>query len=197
MVILAAGAARRMGLPKLLLPWGGPTILEHTIAQWGSLGAWQIAVVCAAGGEPVQDELDRLHFPEANRISNPDPERGMFSSVRCAAAWNGWNAGLEHWVISLGDQPQVRGETLRALLDFAAADPNRICQPLRKGRRRHPVLMPRAAFDGLKNCSCSDFKEFLESRAYALAGFESADAGLDFDIDTPADYERARRLCFG
>jgi hypothetical protein len=29
-----------------------------------------------------------------------------------------------------------------------------------------------------------------------LAVFESDDAGLDFDMDTPSDYERALRFCF-
>ncbi len=193
-VILAAGASRRMGRPKLLLPWGGSSMLEHAIRQWGGLQASQIGVVSAAGPGPVQDELDRIHFPGADRIANVDPDRGMFSSICCAAAWAGWNAEVRHWVISLGDQPHVRGETLQALIDFATANPDKICQPLRNGRRRHPVLLTEAAFRALKDCSCSDFKQFLESRVSELAGFESDDAGLDFDIDTPADYERARQF---
>jgi CTP:molybdopterin cytidylyltransferase MocA len=185
-----------MGRPKLLLPWGKSSMLEHSIQQWSGLPASQIGVVCAARPGPVHDELDRIHFPESNRIINLVPERGMFSSIGCAAAWNGWNAKIRHWVISLGDQPHVGGETLRALVDFATANPDKICQPLRDSRRRHPVLLNEAAFRALKGCSFSNFKEFLESRSSELAGFESDDAGLDFDIDTPEDYERARQFHF-
>ncbi len=196
-VLLAAGAARRMGRPKLLLPWGRYSILEHSIRQWDRLQATQIGVVCAANATAIGDELERLRFPTVNRMVNVDPARGMFSSIRCAAAWTGWKAGLGHWVISLGDQPHVHEETLRALLVFAMAHRDKICQPLRMGRRRHPVLLPKLAFMALKDCSDFDLKQFLESRANELAGFESEDAGLDFDIDTPADYERARQFFFG
>ena len=35
-VILAAGESRRMGQPKLLLPWGQRTVLEQVIATFTS-----------------------------------------------------------------------------------------------------------------------------------------------------------------
>src|SRR5262245_22414275 len=61
-VILAAGASSRMRQPKLLLPWGGTTVLGHLLGQWKALHARQIAVVCAVEGEAVVAELDRLGF---------------------------------------------------------------------------------------------------------------------------------------
>src|SRR5436305_8040524 len=103
-VILAAGASSRMGRPKLLLPWRGTSVIGHLIAQWKKAGAEQIAVVTAAGGEGVHQELDRLEFPNELRILNPTPETGMFGSIQCAACWAGWKEGLSHWVIVLGDQ---------------------------------------------------------------------------------------------
>jgi len=65
-VILAAGASSRMGKPKMLLPWGGTTVLGHLIVQWKALRAGQIAVVLATGDQPVSAQLDRLDFPGAN-----------------------------------------------------------------------------------------------------------------------------------
>src|SRR5437764_10462403 len=91
-VILAAGRSSRMGRPKLLLPWGATSALGHLIEQWRKLGAHQIAVVCAAGDTGMQAELDRLKFPIECRIFNEAPERGMFSSIQCAARWSGWQA---------------------------------------------------------------------------------------------------------
>jgi molybdenum cofactor cytidylyltransferase len=195
-VILAAGSSSRMGRPKLLLPWAATTVLGHLIGQWTKAGARQIAVVCVPDARPIRGELDRLGFPESNRVVNPSPERGMFSSIRCAANWPGWEPDLTHWVITLGDQPHLREATLRALLDFAAAQPGNICQPLRHGHRRHPVVLPGPAFAALKDTPAADLKRFLQSRANALAGFDAEDAGLDFDMDEPADYERARQLYF-
>jgi CTP:molybdopterin cytidylyltransferase MocA len=116
----------------------------------------------------------------------------MFSSIQCAAQWRGWPADITHWIITLGDQPHLRLETLRRLLDFAAAHPDQICQPMRKGRRKHPVLMPKRIWTELGNSTVADLKQFLEGHPNDLAGFESEDAGLDSDIDTPEDYERLK-----
>jgi len=193
-VILAAGASSRMGKPKLLLPWGGTSVLGHLLGQWLALGAGQIATVSAAGDQAVSAELDRLDFPAVNRVVNPTPARGMFSSVQCAARWAGWNADLTHWTIVLGDQPHLRRETLRALLNFAGAHSIEVSQPSRRGRPRHPVVVPKTIFSELKDSRADTLKEFLQSLPPGPALCEMDDPGLDFDLDTPADYEQAIRL---
>ena len=190
-VILAAGASRRMGRPKLLLPWGETSVIGHLLQQWTRLGAAQIAIVCAAEVGPLTTELDRLSFPGANRIVNPTPENGMFSSIQCAARWRGWNPEITHWVITLGDQPHLQDATLRKLLDFGTLHPDNICQPMRADRRKHPVLLPGQLFEKLRETSAADLKIFLAQHAERLTGFESDDSGLDIDIDTPEDYMRA------
>jgi molybdenum cofactor cytidylyltransferase len=190
-IILAAGASRRMGKPKLLLPWEDTSILGHLIGQWQKAEAEQITVVAAAGDEPLEQELRRLKFPEGNRIPNPTPELGMFSSIRCAARWPGWRRNLRHWVIVLGDQPHLSIETLMALLRVGATNPQRVCQLSRQGHPRHPVLLPHAAFKKLGLSKHRTLKEFLESVPSDVVLQESKDEGLDLDIDHPADYERA------
>src|SRR5690242_4744910 len=116
-IILAAGASRRMGRPKLLLPWGQNSVLSHLLQTWAQLAASQMAVVCAAEAKPLATELDQLSFPAANRIVNPAPENGMFSSIQCAANWRGWNPELTHWIVTLGDQPHLKPATLQTLLE--------------------------------------------------------------------------------
>jgi len=210
-VILAAGASSRMGRPKMLLPWGGTTIIGHLIQQWQRLGAQQVAVVCAGENVPQPDgqvfptpsnlelasELDRLGLPLTERIFNPAPERGMFSSIQCAARWPGWRPELTHWILVLGDQPHLRLETLTTLLNFAAAHPDRICQPSREGRPRHPVILPRSAFRSLALTNEPHLKSFLQNSAYAANWCELDDPGLDIDIDQPGDYEKAVQIGSG
>src|SRR5512133_2533660 len=191
-VLLAAGRSLRMGRPKLLLPWGDTSVLGHFLREWPALGAAQIAVVLASGNTAIESELDRLGFPAGNRIRNQAPERGMFSSVQCAARWDGWASSLSHWAIALGDQPHLRRSTLAALLRFAAEHPDRVCQPARGGHARHPVLLPRTAFAALAETPALTLKEFLRSRDVLLC--ELDDPGLDLDLDHPEDYERALRL---
>ena len=194
-VILAAGASSRMGRPKLLLRWGASSVIGHLLLQWRRLGAEQVSVALAQANEALHCELDRLDFPQGSRIINPSPERGMFSSIQCAASWNGWIEGLTHWAVSLGDQPHVRSQTLRQLLQFASSHRQRICQPARHGRGRHPVIFPAAHFKSLAHAAEENLKQFLDVRRDALARCELDDAGLDLDLDTPEDYERALRLC--
>jgi molybdenum cofactor cytidylyltransferase len=192
-IILAAGASRRMGVPKVLLPWGATSVLGHLLGQWRKLGAEQVAVVHGPD-RALEAELNRLAFPIANRIPNPAPERGMFSSIQCAANWPGWKPCLTHWVIALGDQPHLREQTLRALLDFGAARPERICQPGRQGRPRHPVLLPKDAFAQLRDSPAAHLQDFLRAQPGQSAVFESDDPGLELDLDHPPDYQQAIRL---
>jgi molybdenum cofactor cytidylyltransferase len=191
-VVLAAGRAGRMGRPKLLLPWGETSILGRQLHLWRQLSAVrQVAIVCAAGDEAMPAELDRLMVPAHDLIFNPLPEKGMFESIRCAARWAGWNATLTHWAISLGDQPQLRPETLRALMDASAAQPGKIHQPQYRGHARHPVWLPEKFFRRLPETGAGTLKEFLRARAGDVVAVEVDDPGLDIDIDTPADYQRA------
>ena len=190
-VILGAGRSARMGQPKLLLPWGGTTVLGHLIEQWQALGANQITVVCAPGDLAVRAELDRLSLPEENRICNPAPERGMFSSIQCAAQWPGWQAALTHWAIVLGDQPHLQPQTLRQVLDFSAAQPAKLCQPAHHGHGRHPVLLPKPLFRQLAASTAATLKEFLAAQDQQVALCELDDPGLELDIDRPEDYARA------
>ena len=193
-VILGAGRSSRMGQPKLLLPWGETTVLGHLARQWSELGARQVAVVTAAADAALETELQRLNFPSENRIRNHAPERGMFSSIQCAAQWPGWSSTLTHWAILLGDQPHLRVGTLQSVITFAAMHPDQAVQPARNGRPRHPVLLPKALFRELAASTAPDLKEFLSRHESALC--ECGDPGLDLDIDRPEDYDRALSLAF-
>jgi molybdenum cofactor cytidylyltransferase len=188
-IILAAGASRRMGRPKLLLPWEGGTVLEHLVEQWRGLGIDQIGVVLAAGDDAMLRELDRLKIER--KVFNHCPELGMFSSIKCAAAWNGWDSETTHWLLSLGDQPQVSGDTLRRVLETAARNPDKICQPSREGRPRHPVVFPRDIFLELNRSRKEHLKAFLGEELDRRYFFASDDDGLDLDLDTPEDYREA------
>jgi molybdenum cofactor cytidylyltransferase len=192
--ILAAGRSRRMGRSKMLLPWEGTTIVGHLIATWNMLGARQVVVVRAADDEPMDAELDRLGFSKKDRIANSDPQRGMFSSVRCAAEWSGWEAATTHWAIALGDQPHLRRESLAQLVKFAKQNANRICQPGRGGHGLHPVVLPMAYFERLADAKAETLKDFLHLMADEVKLMETDDAGATLDIDLPEDYEKAREF---
>jgi len=191
-LILGAGASSRMGRPKLLLPWRKTTVIGHLLAQWQELGVAQIAVVMRPGDTALTAELDRLNFPARDRMVNPQPERGMFSSIVCAANWPGWQAGLTRWAIALGDQPHLQTETLRKLMDFSGLHADAICQPAFEGRTAHPVILPRTVFASLKTTEAGTLKEFLKLVKNRSVQRIINDPGLTLDLDTPEDYKQAR-----
>lgn len=190
-VILAAGASSRMGRPKLLLPWRGTSVIGHIIGQWRELGTAQIAVVQRPDDTALTEELNRLDFPKSDRIKNPQPERGMFSSIVCAAHWDGWREDEASYAIVLGDQPHLRRQTLRALLAFHAEHPQAVCQPAFGGHRWHPVVLPREVFESLKLTRAETLKDFLKLNAAPVVQLSVDDPALSLDLDTPEDYKEA------
>ena len=189
-IILGAGASTRMGRPKLLLPWKKTTVIGHLLSQWQELRAAQIAVVLRANDLALAAELDRWPFPPAGRIENSQPERGMFSSIVCAANWDGWRREISSWAVVLGDQPHLRPESLRQLLDFSAQNRHAICQPVFGGHLGHPVILPRAAFAEMKVSGAATLKDYLNLAALPRVQCPVADLGLSLDMDTPEDYKR-------
>jgi molybdenum cofactor cytidylyltransferase len=191
-VILGAGVSSRMGRPKLLLPWRDTTVIGTILQQWRELGAGQIAIVHRPNDAPLTAELDRLNFLAQDRIENPQPERGMFSSIVCAADWPGWKPEITSWVVVLGDQPHLRLETLRQLLEFHFAHATAICQPEFDGHTRHPVILPRAAFAELRRTTAETLKHFLKQTPCQVVKHTIEDSGLSLDMDTPEDYKRLK-----
>jgi len=189
-VILGAGASSRMGQPKLLLPWRDTTVIGEIISQWRELGAVQIAVVLRPEDAALSAELGRRGISRFDRIENPQPERGMFSSIVCAANWNGWRQEISRWAIVLGDQPHLQTQTLAQLLTVCAENPEAICQPALGGSDKHPVILPTRAFAGLKSAAAESLKEFLNLTDCPRIRCGAADTGLSLDLDTPEDYKR-------
>jgi len=196
-IILGAGASSRMRRPKLLLPWGATTVVGHIIDQWRNLGAAQLAIVHRPDDRALDVELERLGFPRPARIKNPQPELGMFSSILCAANWDGWEDGLATWAIVLGDQPHLRPDTLRALLAFHRRHAGAICQPVYGGHARHPVLLPRRAFDALKQSPAQTLNDFLKQTCCQRVKRSVEDSGLALDLDWPEDYDKAVKAQLG
>jgi molybdenum cofactor cytidylyltransferase len=133
-IIVAAGASRRMGTQKLLLPFGGKTVIEHVIDRVKAAG---IADVVAVVG------VDQAVVGVARRcdvrvVVNATPDDGMLSSVR-----SGLRAvpdSADAVMVILGDQPSISSALLRAMLAAWEVSPGRILVPTFEGRRGHPLM---------------------------------------------------------
>lgn len=102
-VVLAAGASRRLGSPKQLLEFEGETLL-HRAARIATEVAPAVVVLRDRTMAHAIADLD------VTVIENPDADEGMASSIRCAVA-----ATAGDLLLTLCDQPHVTAAHLRAL----------------------------------------------------------------------------------
>ena len=78
-VILAAGAASRMGQPKLLLPWKGEALIRHAVRTALEARLDQVVVVTGAAGAEIKAALAGL---DVTIVENLDWQEGQSTSVR-------------------------------------------------------------------------------------------------------------------
>ena len=90
-IILAAGRGRRLAgsgelLPKILLEFGGRTLLQRHLELLEQVGAGPVSLVVGYCREAIEAELTRIGRTEAVRlIDNPDWMLGSVVSLGCAA----------------------------------------------------------------------------------------------------------------
>ncbi len=141
-VVLAAGAGSRFGGGKLLASLGGRPVLQHVLDRLADAGVGEVVVVLGADAETVEPAID---WRRERRIRNPDPGRGLSSSVRLGIG--SLDEAVDGALIVLGDQPLVSVETIRALLDAPIDAARPIAVPVYDGDGgRNPVLVGRDAF---------------------------------------------------
>ena len=113
-MILAAGEGRRMKsrTPKVLHSICGRTLLGHALAAARYLAPERLVVVTGHGREQVSAEVASL-APEA-RVVVQDQQLGTGHAVRMVTEALGVVPGTV--VVTYGDMPLLRGETLRELI---------------------------------------------------------------------------------
>lgn len=110
--ILAAGASRRLGRPKQLIPYDGDTLLGRIVARVCAASCAEVAVVLGAGAEDIAPALAKL--PVAV-LHNADWREGVASSIRRATAW-AIAARSSALVLCLGDQPKLTTAHVASLI---------------------------------------------------------------------------------
>lgn len=192
-VIPAAGRSRRMGRPKPLLPFGDTTVLGAVAAALAGGGAREVVVVAAPDDRALARHATRLGLACA---VNPDPSRGMLSSVLAGIEALGGAAALarrgEPLLVCPADLPALAPATVRAVLDALAAGAA-LALPVHRGRRGHPLgIAPRLAAEIATLDLAAGLRQLLDRHPGELAEIPVDDPGAVDDVDTPDDYRRLR-----
>jgi molybdenum cofactor cytidylyltransferase len=188
-IILAAGQSKRMGQPKMLLPWGNETVLTHVISTFREAGLADIIVVTGGTRERVEDAISALKI---NTVFNPEFAKGeMLSSIQCGI--RATTDKSQAVLIGLGDQPQVQAGSVRMVCDAYHASKSDIIVPSFNRRRGHPWLVARSLWDELLMMeSPLSPRHFLDTYREKIQYVNIDDSGVLLDLDTPEDYQKWR-----
>ncbi|MCX8024010.1 MAG: nucleotidyltransferase family protein [Thermanaerothrix sp.] len=190
-VVLAAGLSRRMGAPKLLLPWGDHKVLEHVAVTLWEAGIKCIVVVTGGYREQVEDLLRALPFP-IRWVHNPEFAEGeMISSLK---------VGLKHLpqhleaaLIVLGDQPQIQQDVISQLVKRYTERKSLLVVPSYRMRRGHPWLVDRRLWDELVTLPAEQtLRDFLSFHTEKIDYLVVDTPSVIQDLDTPEDYEQMK-----
>jgi molybdenum cofactor cytidylyltransferase len=135
-IILAAGESKRMGKPKLLLPFGEKTIIETIVETVVSSKVEKTLVILGSDRKKIEERIK--NYP-ARVVYNRDFRSGMLSSVQC-----GFKALPEEAravLVVLGDQPKISANIINKLIDAYKSKGKGIVLPVYKNERGHPVLI--------------------------------------------------------
>ena len=175
-LVLAAGAARRMGRAKADLPWRKSTYLTSIVERLHLAGCYRVYIVVGA------------HIPDTSNltpntftlVTNHHWQKGMRSSIR---------AGLEEIdapsvCVQPVDVPGVRVETIRQLIRYQFEGAT---IPVYKGTYGHPVLIDNAIQRHLKQPGQESLREMI--KAHTVHEVVVGDSNVLGNINTMTDHE--------
>jgi molybdenum cofactor cytidylyltransferase len=184
-VVLAAGAGSRFGGGKLLAELDGIPLIAHVLQVARSAPVGEIVVVVPPAAALLV-EVVAAHG--AKSTVNPDPSRGIASSLRVGLA--AVAPGAPSALILLGDQPRVAGTVIQALLSAVVPAGKSIVAPRYSGRAGpNPLLLLRSAWrlaEGLRGDR--GMQQVMRARPELV--FRVRVEGENPDVDTPADLAR-------
>lgn len=198
-VVLAAGASRRLGEAKQMVEVGGEGLLERAVRVAVEAELGPVVVVLGASAARVAATCD---LRQAWVVVNSGWAEGMGSSVRAGVELVNGMAGVGGVVVMTCDMPEVTAGHLRGLVGTGVAGsreadlthrgavnraPGLVVGSGYGGRVGVPAYFPREAFGALMELrGDAGARELLRgARAVELAGGE-------VDVDTREDLERVR-----
>jgi molybdenum cofactor cytidylyltransferase len=188
-LILAAGQSRRMGQPKMRLPWGDRTVLGQVIHIFKAAGVEDVLVV-TGGDSAVVESIAKAE--QAKTVFNPDfAGDEMLGSLQVGL--RAMTEDTEATLIALGDQPQIQERTVRSIVDEYLRTSAALIVPSYRMRRGHPWLVARKLWDSILRLQAPESpRDFLHLHADEIHYVELDTLTVLQDLDTPEDYLKSR-----
>jgi molybdenum cofactor cytidylyltransferase len=126
-LVLAAGAGTRFGGGKVRATLDGRPLVAHVLYAARAAGLRRIVLVL---GRDAVDVLGAVREADGRALDsvlvalNAAPERGLATSLRLGLAAATAEPVPDAFVVLLGDQPMIRPDVIRALVDAAGTAPS-------------------------------------------------------------------------
>jgi len=184
-IVLAAGESKRMGFPKMLLDFGGKTMLERVIENVTGSDVDKIMVVLGAEREKLMSIVNKL---PVSYCYNENYSDGMLSSVKCG--FKNIPEGYEAVLVFQGDQPYIKAGVINSVIKAYRSSDYGLLMPVCNGKRGHPLLID---FRYNNEIELLDSSEGLRSLAQKFSNdvleVETAEEGILRDFDTYSEYK--------
>jgi len=188
-LVLAAGAGRRYGMPKALVPYEGELLVERAYRLVAEICDPVLVVLGAAADEVVS----RADFGRARVVMNPDWGTGMASSLRTGLAALGSPPDELHSqdtvdavdavLVHLVDLPGMTVAAIQRVASYAATEA--LAVATYDGVRGHPVLLGRAHWAGVAGTATGDQGARGYLTAHQVIEIECSDVADPVDLDYP------------
>lgn len=183
-VILAAGESKRMGTPKMLLPFNGSTMIRNVIQNVSESDISKIMVVLGAHKEKISMEIEKL---PVRTCFNDDFRQGMLTSVKCGV--RNLPSGFDAVLVFQGDQPLIRPATINKIINSYTSSNKSLAIPVYKNRRGHPLLVDKKyTIDIEKISPDKGLNTLAEQYSHDVLEVETDDPGILRDFDTYEEY---------
>ncbi|MGH7170335.1 MAG: nucleotidyltransferase family protein [Gemmataceae bacterium] len=193
-VLPAAGKSIRMGRPKLKLPLGERTILEHVLAALHRAGVEHVVVVLG----PHVRELSLLTRNAGAHVCQLVEETAdMRATVEQGLRWleeQFQPRSDDAWLLVPADHPTLDPSVIRELEQARQANPARsIFVPTFHGRRGHPLMLTWHHVGGIRAHAAGEgLNTYVRKHSAEVLEVPVASEAVLWDLDTPEDYERLR-----
>lgn len=184
-LLLAAGSSSRMGKPKMLLPFNGKTLLQHTLDEIRKIRDCKTVVVTGCYHLLLKEILQQQHI---DFIQNENWEEGMASSIQKGIQYlNHHYPEADSVIITVCDQPYLSSSLLQQLVTVQKQTGKGIVASAYNNTTGTPVLFDKKYFKKLVMLSGQYgakkmVQQFLHDTA--TVAFELGAV----DIDTEEDY---------
>ena len=185
-MILAAGESKRMGKPKLLLPFGEKTIIETVIDSVIQSKLDDVLVVLGAHREKIEKKIKDFSI---KIVVNPNFKNDMLSSVQCG--FRALPEDVEASLVILGDQPEISSALINKIVEAYKKSKKGIVLPVYRKNRGHPVLIDMKYQGEIEDLNPDlGLRNLVYKHAEDILEVEVITPSILQDIDTIEDYNR-------